>query len=86
MQDRCPRRFLHKTGIETATLDHEIADDSMKNGAVVMTAMDVLKKIVHGFGCGNRIEFNGEIAQVGVELHLRPGGCGFVIGRGNNGW
>ena len=85
MQDRGPGRFLHKTSVETTTLDHEIVDNPMKNGAVVMAAMDVLKKIVHGFGCGNRIEFNGEIAQVGMELHLRPGGCGFVIGRCNNG-
>lgn len=85
MQDRCPRRFLHKTGIETATLDHEIADDSMKNGAAVMTAMDVLKKIVHGL-CGNRIEFNGEIAQVGAGTALAAGWLRVCHRRGNNGW
>ena len=43
----------------------------MEQGAVVETVLDVLQEVVDGLRRLVRVEFDGDVALVGVQQHLR---------------
>jgi hypothetical protein len=59
----------HALGVATA-LNHEVVDDTMKNGSIVVMFTHVLQKISNCFGGVLWIEFNHNVAHVGAELYF----------------
>lgn len=77
-------RFLVHVSREAAALDHESVDDTMKDGAVVVTVFDILQKIGNGFRRGFGVKFQRDGTEVGLQFDhgdLSFGdGSGFVGG------
>ncbi len=68
--DRLLGLFRRHLGGEVATLDHEVLDHAVEDGAVVMLGIDISKKVGHRFRGLAFIELNGDLAVVGVNQHL----------------
>ena len=58
--------LLHILGKSTA-LDHEVINDPVENGAVVVAAFDVFDKVCRGGGGLLGIQLQGDIAKIGVQ-------------------
>src|SRR5699024_301582 len=61
--DGLARGLLFKILVEAAALDHEVADDAMKQGAVVKAVLDVADKIFNRFGCFFGVQFDNNVAS-----------------------
>lgn len=66
--DRRFGRLLLHARLETATLDHEVADHAVEHGAVVMAALHVFLEVGNGFRCLVFEQVEGDDAVVGVQL------------------
>ena len=66
--DRCAGRLLLHAWLETAALDHEVADHAVENGAVVMAFLHVLLEVGHGFRGLVGEQVQGDDAVVGVQF------------------
>ena len=68
--DRCFGLLLLHVGVEATALDHEVGDDPVELGVVVVAAVDVAEEILHadrGF-LGFQLDF--DLAQAGGHQHL----------------
>jgi len=63
-------------------LDHEAVDDAMKDGAVVVAALDVGEKVLDGLGRFGGVEFEHDVTAVGGEFDLHGLGS---LGEGKGG-
>jgi hypothetical protein len=52
---------------QAAPLDHEAANDAMKDGAVIKSAFNIGQEIVYGFGCFVAIQFQYDLAVAGLK-------------------
>src|SRR5690625_1680937 len=59
--------FGFHVGREPAALNHEVADDPMKDGAVVKAFLRVLFEIRSGFWGFFEIQFQGDVPQGGMQ-------------------
>src|SRR5690606_10624139 len=74
--------LLH-TRLETTALDHEVADHTMEDGAVVVAALDVFLEVGRGFRGLVFEQFDADDAMVGMQLDHWNNPYG---GRGATGW
>ena len=68
--DRGAGRFLLHVRGETATLDHEVTDHPVKNGAVIMPVPDVLHEVLGGGGGAHRIQLQNDLSIGGGQQHF----------------
>ena len=66
--DRCAGRLLLHARLESAALDHEVADHTVEDGAVVMAFLHVLLEVGHGFRGLVGEQVQGDDAVVGVQF------------------
>src|SRR5690554_6424226 len=74
--DRLTRRLLLHALFEAAALNHEVIDDTMKDRAVVETVAHILNEVGAGFGRFLGVEFNDDVAVVGLKFDASVGGHG----------
>ena len=55
--------FLLHIGVEATTLDHEVIDDAVENGAVVEAVPGVLEKVGDGLGRFLGVQFQFDFAE-----------------------
>ena len=82
--------FAFHVFAQTAPLDHESANNSMKDGVVIKTAFDVGQEIVHSFGRLITIQFQHDVTLACLELNawilrLCPGYCERKSDKNENG-
>src|SRR6267154_2298854 len=64
-------RLLAHSRLEPAALNHKTVDDAVKYGAIVETALGVLKKIRDRLGSLVGIELERKTAHIGLEFNAR---------------
>ena len=69
--NRITRFFLLHAGLETATLNHEVVNDAVENGAIKKAVFNVGDKVLNGFGCFFGIKFDEDVAVIGLQLDFR---------------
>ena len=69
--DRVTSRLLHHLRSETAALHHKARDHTVENGVVVETAVDVFEKIVGTDRCLDRVQFDFDLAEAGIQHDMR---------------
>ena len=69
--DRGSGVFFVIFGVVAATLDHEIVDDAVKQGAVVVTIPHIAQKVFHCFGRLIGIQLNYKFTSAGQKSNLR---------------
>src|SRR5713101_5458033 len=60
--------LLAHSRLESAPLDHETVDDSVKHGVGVEARLHVIEKILHRLGGASGIELERDDAEVGLKL------------------
>ena len=65
--------FLQHTFLEAPTLDHEVLDDTMKDGAVVVTFSDITQKVLHRDRGVFREQFDDDVSPIRRECDVRVG-------------
>jgi hypothetical protein len=77
-RDRRAGGLLAHVRLHPATLDHEVLDHAVEDGAVVVAGLDVLDEVVDGLGRLGAVKLDNDVAQAGGQLHLLlgPGGQG----------
>ena len=60
-------RLLGHAGLKAAALNHKAVDNTVEDGVVVKTFFDVLLKVGSGFRRFLKIQFNFDIAVVGLK-------------------
>lgn len=61
--------FRVHAGFETATLDHEIGDHPMKQGAIVESVLGVLEKVGDRSRGAGVVQFEDNNTKVGMQMN-----------------
>ena len=57
-------------GVVATALNHEVGNDAVKNGAVVVLVFDVLQKVGHGFGRLVGVNLDHDVPHVGGNFEF----------------